>query len=175
MMIKVITMPTVCQKLLPKGAAICPKACPKPSISAWASTEPVREPAAYLEDPANDDRITNRQSQRSDHGKIADRLSDLGIFSAACYGLAKGSDGAGTGGPPECHFTDDAGKTNDDYKKKIGRKKVPLRTLRPWVGTSRYCPCLLQSRCRPGRTPSWTSRNPDGLYLSDSQKTPVAP
>ena len=45
MMIKVITSPTVCQKLLPKDRAMELKARAKPSTLPGASVVPVREPA----------------------------------------------------------------------------------------------------------------------------------
>ena len=66
-----------------------------------------------LEDPAHDDRVTDRESHRADDRDKADAFADLAV-AAESRAFAESADGAGAGGTAECELADNAGGADED-------------------------------------------------------------
>ena len=75
-----------------------------------------------LEDPAHDDRVTDREGHRADDRDKADAFADLAV-AAESRAFAESADGAGAGRTAESKLADNAGRTNQENADEVRDKK----------------------------------------------------
>ena len=74
-----------------------------------------------FQDPSDDNAVSDRNAKGADHRDQPDERAEPGMFHCKCF--FKRTKRSGMHGAPECHFTDNACESDEDYKQDVRDEK----------------------------------------------------